>query len=63
MKKSRIVNLSLDVVITTLVYALLATTFFEMDNVLGGINVVIDNDKNNDNNNNITNNDINNKTG
>ena len=49
MKKSRIANPSLYVVITTIVYALLATTFFEMINVLGvGENVVIDN--NNDTN-------------
>jgi hypothetical protein len=49
MKKSVIANPSSYVLITTIVYALLATTFFEMDNVLGEReNVVIDN--NNDNN-------------
>ena len=50
MKKSRVANPSLYVVIITIVYALLATTFFEMINVLGEReNVVIDN--NNDTNN------------
>ena len=50
MKKSRVANPSLYVVITTIVYTLLATTFFEMINVLGEReNVVIDN--NNDTNN------------
>ncbi len=48
MKNSVIANQSPYVVITTIVYALLAPIFFEMDNVLGeGANlfVVVGNDK------------------
>jgi hypothetical protein len=42
MKKS-VIAISSVVVITTLVYALVATTFFEIDNALGkGENLVVD---------------------
>ena len=41
--KNKVIAISSVVVITTLVYALVATTFFEMDNALGkGENLVID---------------------
>jgi hypothetical protein len=43
MEKSVIASIPSFVVITTLVYALVvATTFFEMDNALGGENFVVD---------------------